>query len=163
MINLITISKKKCRLGRSLQICGTIHYSLTCLEWSPKGLSQTDHYRQVTTISRFSKFSICVTNMFDNRPISFHSLHDRQNKIRLHAVHDTTTAKIYKRIYLHCYKQWYICTTNILNQMQLNVFFLGCFLSQTLTAHQLSSNCGLYLCSSNTQTFCFTSGTVTAF
>ena len=72
-------------------------YSLTCLSRSPKGLSQTDHYRQVTTISRFSKFSVCVTNMFDNRPFSFHSLNDRQSKIRLHAVNDTTTAKIYKK------------------------------------------------------------------
>jgi len=58
--------------------------------------------------------------MFDNRPFSFHSLNDRQSKIRLHAVNDTTTAKIYKRIYLHCYKQWFICTTNILNKMQFN-------------------------------------------
>jgi len=40
--------------------------------------------------------SICVTNMFDNRPFSFYSLNDRQSKIRLHAVNDTTTAKIYK-------------------------------------------------------------------
>jgi len=75
--------------------------------------------------------------MFDNRPFSFHSLNDRENKIRLHAVNDTPTAKIYKRLYLHCYKQWYIL--NILNKMQFNVFFLVCFLSQTLTAHQLSS------------------------
>jgi len=51
--------------------------------------------------------------MFDNRPFSFHSLNNRQCKIRLHAVNDTTTAKIHKIIYLHCYKQWYICTTNI--------------------------------------------------
>jgi len=58
--------------------------------------------------------------MFDNRPFSFHSLNDRQRKIRLHAVKDTATAKIYKIIYLHCYKQWYICTTNILNKIQFN-------------------------------------------
>ena len=79
-------------------------------------LSQTDHYRQVTTIARFSNFCICVTNMFDNRPFLFHSLNDRHSKICLHAVNDTTTAKIYKRIYFHCYKQWYICTT----KMQFN-------------------------------------------
>ena len=48
---------------------------------------------------------ICGTvHMFDNRPLSFHSLNDRQNKSRLHAVNGTTTAKIYKRIYLHCKK-----------------------------------------------------------
>ena len=41
------------------------------------------------------------------RPFSFHSLNDRQGKFRLHAVNDTTTAKIYKRMYLHYYKQWY--------------------------------------------------------
>jgi len=65
--------------------------------------------------------------MFDNRHFSFHSLNDRQIKIRLHAVNDTTTAKIYQIIYLHSYKQLYICTTNILN---VCVFFLGCFLYQ---------------------------------
>ena len=48
---------------------------------------------------------MCVTNMLDNRPFSFHSLNDRQSKIRLHAVNDTTTAKIYIGIYLHCYEQ----------------------------------------------------------
>jgi len=40
-----------------------------------------------------------MTNMFDNRPFSFHILNNRQSKISLHAVNDTTTAKIYKRIY----------------------------------------------------------------
>ena len=41
---------------------------------------------------------------FDNWPFSFHRLNDRQSKIRLHAVNDTTTAKFIKEVIFICLK-----------------------------------------------------------
>ena len=46
-INLITISKKMCRLGRSLTICGTIHWAV---EWTVPQLSVMIIYNSTWSI-----------------------------------------------------------------------------------------------------------------
>jgi len=88
--------------------------------------------------------------ILDLGPFSFHRLNDRHGKIRLHAVNDTTTAKIYKWIFfLIC--QFLPTTDDVFKFAQaiINHNFLSCILPDwkktpiTWSVHNRQFN-GLY-------------------